>query len=199
MKGTSPSQGCGGSRESGLTCHDEVSNVHQHQHKGKSLQGPECRVHTGAQSWLVLLDRQHVMRAGHKGAAGDTTLAAHRVHRHDGPIRSRASGSWDRGDFAGFVSRAQPVLTPCPGHFHRPTPVGQPVHRRDVSAPRTVLPSMATICAASDERRLLTHRMKQRSNCKIQGGKDPCKSVTRRDAVRQRHIAAQPVKLRLAP
>lgn len=37
MKGTSPSRGCGGSREWASTCHDEVANVHQHQREGKSL------------------------------------------------------------------------------------------------------------------------------------------------------------------
>jgi hypothetical protein len=37
MKWTSPSRGCGGSRESASTYHDEVSNVHQHQREGKSM------------------------------------------------------------------------------------------------------------------------------------------------------------------
>jgi hypothetical protein len=37
MKGTSPSRGCGGSRESASTCHDEVLDLHQHQQEGKSM------------------------------------------------------------------------------------------------------------------------------------------------------------------
>lgn len=37
MKGTSPSRGCGGGRESALMCQDEVANVHRHQREGKSM------------------------------------------------------------------------------------------------------------------------------------------------------------------
>src|SRR5258706_2522231 len=36
-EGTSPSRGCGGSRESASACHDGVSNLHQHQQEGKSM------------------------------------------------------------------------------------------------------------------------------------------------------------------
>ena len=37
MKGTSPSRGCGGSRESASKCHDGVSSLHQRQQEGKSM------------------------------------------------------------------------------------------------------------------------------------------------------------------
>lgn len=37
MKGTSPSRGCGGNRESASKCHDGVSKLHQHQQEGKSV------------------------------------------------------------------------------------------------------------------------------------------------------------------